>query len=243
MALPDVEVEGATIVVLGRFNPAIFSPAWLRLHNLIGAVEASEADVKMIIPPAAVFSTEWLSVDVRHDRMQLGTAMPQEVERLRDTAIGVLSVLPETPISAVGINRDVHWATPSREKYDWFGDELAPKKFWDRHLKLSGTQDLTIRAVRPDNWAGYILVSVQPSTLVKPCGVYAMVNDHALLRKVPSQPRSRADTPPIEAQDTIEPSRDLIPLALEVLRDEWPSRMVQADRVLGSLIHMSRERS
>jgi len=114
----------------------------------------------MIIPPTAVFSTEWLSVNVRTDRLQLATGMVQEFERLRDTAIGVLTVLPETPIFALGINRDVHWSVATRDQFDRFGDILAPKGPWDRHLKLSGTQDLTIRAVRPDKWAGYVMASV-----------------------------------------------------------------------------------
>ena len=141
------ELDGITVVVAGNFNPSIFSPAWFRLHDLIGETEAREATVQMIVPPAALFSTEWLSVQVTQERMALATAMPQEFERLRDTVVGVMTVLDQTPVQALGINRESHWATVSQSSYDQFGDQLVPKEFWSDFSTLPGTQSVTVRGI------------------------------------------------------------------------------------------------
>lgn len=39
------EIDGATIVLLGEFNPAIFQPAWFGQNGLIGAQEVKEAKI------------------------------------------------------------------------------------------------------------------------------------------------------------------------------------------------------
>lgn len=242
--MKGVEQEGTSIVVAGRFNPLIFSPAWLRLHNLVGAREAEEATVQFIVPPAAVFSTEWLNVDVREDRMQLATSMTKELDRLRDVAIGILEVLKETPIFALGINRDIHWRVPSAEQYHRFGDLLAPKEFWDRELTLSGTAHLTVQGVRPDLWAGFIRVMIQPSMVVQPQGVYAQFNDHFVLQKVATQPTDRSEVSVGSDQPLpVVPSPEHIPFALEILCDGWTRRLEHANRVLGSLLQLSNQGS
>jgi hypothetical protein len=38
-----VESFGSSIVVLGSFNPVIFSPDWLEFHKLIGKDDAASA--------------------------------------------------------------------------------------------------------------------------------------------------------------------------------------------------------
>jgi hypothetical protein len=232
-------IEGVTVAVVGRFNPSIFSPSWLRLHKLIGAREAEEANVTVIVPPAAVFSTDWLVVNVTEESLVLSTAMPQEYERLRDVALGILTVLDQTPIGAVGINRDVHWAPPGFSAYHAFGDALVPKEFWNKELRLPGTQDVTVQGVRPDLWDGYIRVTIQPSVRVEH-GVYARVNDHFILRKVDAQPRTRDDFLREEfRQPPLEPAAERIPLALEILRDEWAQRTAAADRIIELLISLA----
>jgi hypothetical protein len=229
------ELDGITIVVLGNFNPSIFSPAWFRLHNLIGAVEADEAKVQMIVPPAAVFATEWLSVQVLQDRMALATAMPQEFQRLRDTAVGILQILAQTPVNALGINWEHHWRAPDFDSYMEFGDVLAPKDVWS-DLNIPGTQDLTVRSIRNDHWSGWIDVTVQPSVRVAPFGVYARVNDHTWLQQVERQPQSRVDfLDDTFRQPPPQPSSELIPTLLTILRDEWEEREAFARDVLQTI--------
>jgi hypothetical protein len=234
-------MDGISIVVLGNFNPTIFSPAWFRLHNLIGKSEADEAQVQMIVPPAAIFATDWLSVQVTHDRLVLATIMRQEFERLRDTAVGVMTILDQTPIQAIGINRESHWTVEDRDTYDQFGDILVPKDPWDGALDLAGTQDLTVRGVRADNWAGWIDVTIQPSVRVAPFGIYTRVNDHSWLVEVDHQPSVRgAPGDPASVPDPPTASSTLIPHLLRILRDDWSRRLDDCDRIMGTVRALSR---
>jgi hypothetical protein len=235
------ELDGISIVVLGNFNPTIFSPAWFRLHNLIGKSEADDAQVQMIVPPAAIFATDWLSVQVTQDRLVLATIMPQEFERLRDTAVGVMTILDQTPIQAVGINRECHWASSDRETYDQFGDTLVPKERWSGVLNLAGTQDLTVRGVRADKWAGWIDVTVQPSVRVTPFGIYVRVNDHCWLVEVDHQPSARgAPAGAGSSASPPTPSSDLIPHLLAILRGDWSERLDNCDRIIKMVRTLSR---
>lgn len=236
---PEPEIEGASIVVLGRFNPSIFSPAWLRHHNLIGAKDEEAAEITVIIPPAAVFSTGWLSLDVTEDRLVLLTTHSYEYDRLRDVATGILSLLDKTPISGLGINHEAHWSVASRFAYDRFGDALVPKEYWAERISLPGTQDLTVRGVRTDAWAGHVAVTVQPSSRLEQ-GIYARVNDHYMLKRVDRQPQSRDDFLRPEFHPApIPPSEEAIPLALEILNEGWRDRLKFGSDLIWSLIKLS----
>jgi hypothetical protein len=210
------------------------------LHNLIGKSEADEAQVQMIVPPVAIFATDWLSVQVTQDRLVLATIMRQEFERLRDTAVGVMTILDQTPIQAIGINREAHWTAKDRDTYDQFGDILVPKERWDGALELAGTQDLTVRGIRADNWAGWIDVTIQPSLRVSPFGIYTRVNDHSWLVEVDYQPSARgAPGDPASVPDPPTPSSTLIPHLLRILRDDWSRRLDDCDRIIGMVRALS----
>lgn len=237
----EPEVQGITVVVVGRFNPAIFSPAWLRMNNLIGASEAERAQIQVIIPPAAVFAVDWLQVDVTEDRLVLATVTPQEQERLREIATGVLSLLTHTPVGAVGLNVEWHWKPPTLEAYHALGDALAPKEFWSELVSLPGTRDLTVEGVRTDEWAGAVRVTMQPSTRI-PHGVYARVNDHMVLSRVPRQPTSRQEMLDEElvAAQAMNLSAENMSLALEILKPEsWATRLESSRRILQSLVQLA----
>lgn len=240
--MKDLEIDGTSIVILGGFNPPIFSPAWLRLHRLIGEEEADKAEIQVITPPIAVFSTDWVHVDVRRDRLTISTAMSQDVDRLRDLAVSVLQILPEVPVAALGINKDVHWRAASEASFHQFGDTLAPKQFWKRNMVLPGTAGMQIQGIRPDEWAGWINVIVQRSSMVSPCGIYAQVNDHFWLKKVERQPVTRDEFSELSENNLVPAAhRDLIPLALEILRDRWNSRLERSAAVIADLVVLSRE--
>ncbi len=61
---------------------------------------------------------------------------------------------------------------------DWhsLGQRLVPRDNWDAVLEKPGMLDVQVRGVRPDDSAGSINVTVQPSVQVQP-GLFVAVND------------------------------------------------------------------
>ena len=64
------EIEGASIILLGKFNPAIFQPAWLSANNLLRKEEADIANIDVINPQVTSFSAAWLRIQVLAGRFQ-----------------------------------------------------------------------------------------------------------------------------------------------------------------------------
>lgn len=238
--MEELEIQGHTIVVLGKWNPSIFSPAWLRLNKLIGEEEQEASQVHFVVEPAASFQTDWLAVNVTHAQLVLATTMPSEYQRLRDTAVGILTVLGQTPVSAIGLNVEAHWKPSDYDEWHRFGDALEPKEFWEESLLLPGLQSLTTRGSRRDLWAGYQDVTIEPSIRI-PASIYARVNDHFWLRRVESQPASRAEffeekfrLPPVE------PSFENVGHALSILGDDWSGSLERSESLLRRLVALSR---
>jgi hypothetical protein len=236
---PVVQREGVQVVVLGNFNPGIFSPSWFAAHELIGEEQAADAELQVIMPRLASFRVGWLSCQVQDDRLILGTEDAQELESVRDAAVGILALLPHTPISMMGLNRYFHISFPSLEAWHRVGDLLAPKEVWEGVLTLPGMRDVTVEGVRDDEFAGAVVVSVQPSNIVKP-GVFVNRNDHYVLRVVDSQPSSREDfvREEFSQRNALPPSDTCIPIAINILNKKWTDSMRHADAVLGTVLKL-----
>ena len=121
------EYEAAIMVMVGAFNPTIFQPRWLGAQQLIRPEEAEHAKIVTIQPEVADFSTEWFQMQVLQNRFTLNTTDPGHYSALRDLAIAICTLLPHTPVSAIGINRAFHFQMPSNKAWHGIGDLLAPK--------------------------------------------------------------------------------------------------------------------
>ena len=176
-----MQIQGTSIVLRGSFNPAIFHPSWFASNGLIRRQEAEAAKVEIVHPKVAVFSAEWLQVNIAEDRFQVATTQEPFYEALRDLVSGVLDLLSHTPLSAMGLNRDFHYGLQSEAAWHGVGHRLAPKQDWEDVLEEPGMSSLTMQGKRPDHLEGYIRVKVEPSAQVK-YGVYVNVNDHYQLK-------------------------------------------------------------
>jgi hypothetical protein len=233
VSLPELAINGVGIVILGRFTPKIFSPGWLATEGLLGKEEAISAQLELIVPNASIFTAAWLRCEVTDNRLAVSTSDPLEFERLRDVALGVLSTSPHPPVAALGLNRDVHFAVPSAAEWHAIGDQLSAKGVWDGTLKLPGTRSLVLQGIRPDNFLGYVQITVEPSMRM-PMGVYVQQNDHYLLRRIESQAVTREDAWSMhqEGSSTIPPSPELISIAKEILTSKWADSMQRAEAVI-----------
>ena len=183
------EMDAISVVVVGNFNPAIFTPAWFALHELLPEGAATSAELEVAHPEITQFRSDWLNLEVRTDRFVAQTTQAPYI-RVCDLAVRVFKEhLPHTPIRAFGINREVHFCVHAAAERNQIGRALAPVKpwgTWGQQLGASGEQggmtSLTMTQVaikgRPSD--DRINVKVEPSKRVGDgtMGVYMQVNDH-----------------------------------------------------------------
>lgn len=188
MRLP-VQISGMSIVLVGHFNPMIFRPEWLQEKELLVGSDFEGTSVEIVHPEVVSLKLGWGQLIVDRDRFQAIINQEPSI-RVHDLVLGCFQRLPETPITAVGINRDVHFDCGSIDKRNHIGDVLAPKECWGDFLtaddqRLGGVRVLTVeqsipkhnRMYRLDGKPGWIRVQVEPSLRI-PSGVYVQVNDH-----------------------------------------------------------------
>jgi hypothetical protein len=199
--------------------------------DLIGQLEYDDSDVQIISPEITQFRCGWLVCSVTRDTMQFSTSNEEEFERLRDAMVGVLRILENTPIAAMGINRFVHFGIETPERWHSVGDTLVPKNYWEDVLILPGLRNLTLYGVRPDKQAGRIQIAIEPSNRM-PHGIEVTHNDHYDLRLVDSQPTDR-DLAFITTTETAESaSPDKIAIALDILRSDFQSSIDRSNRLI-----------
>jgi hypothetical protein len=183
----SVEIFGSSIVVLGSFNPAIFTPDWLERYELIGKEDADKARQGEIVVtrPLARFETDWFALQAKEDQLSI-TSNGALSPGLKDLSVGALALLPHTPIRAVGVNFFAHYKLTSIDEYHKIGDVLAPKEIWHRLFpsdkQASGLGNLTItvepakRGEKPST-RDKKNITIQPSSKVI-SGIYFVFNDH-----------------------------------------------------------------
>jgi hypothetical protein len=214
-----VTLEGVSIVVRGVFNPVLFTPAWFREAELIGADELEDSEITIISPDNTTFRVAWLEVTASQDHIQLQTTAVEEVQRLRDAAIGVLRTLEGYPANALGINRDMHTRYASPDALHRVGDAIAPKQLWEDVLEFAGMRSVVMWGARMDTWSGQTNVRVEPSMIVQP-GVYISVNEHFDLNTRDALPSSRDDAYSY-GEAGMEPTSDKRLAAIQILSDRW----------------------
>lgn len=183
------ELSDVQVILLGKFNPAILTPAWFALHDLLPEAVAETAELKVVHPDVAGFAAEWLQFDATHDRVTASTARDPYV-RLQDLILKLFEeLLHHTPLTAFGINRSVHFRVKNFDVRDRIGKLLAPIEPWgDLGSKLNlsdmhgGMTSLTMSQYEPGGRpeGGRINVTVEPSVRIAGglSGIYVRVNDH-----------------------------------------------------------------
>lgn len=128
------EVTSATIVAIGAFNPAIFTPDWLEGNGLVGKDDANgirDAANLVITRQVTVLEAESFALQIDEEKFQ-ATCKGVLTPALRDLVLGILELLPQTPIRALGQNFDTVFKFFDEAAYHRVGDVLAPKDIWEK---------------------------------------------------------------------------------------------------------------
>ncbi len=231
MRIPP-KISAASIVALGHFNPVIFGPDWLKDKEIVVGNDFENLQISIVHPEIVSYNMPWGNFQADRNILNIGTTR-EPLVRVHDFFVRCFQFLPETPIRAVGINREVHFETASEAARDHVGDVLAPKEFWGDFVqsegqKTGGVRSLTVeqsiakggRLLRADGTFGYIRARVEPSVpLDTRYGIFVEVNDHFDLTTPPdrlSNGRAVADLVAEQFERSIANSERLIDRVMEL---------------------------
>ncbi len=185
----DPIYNNVSVVMLGKFNPAIFTPAWFMFHEILPQHVVNNAELKIAHQELTMFSAEWLYLSIDRNRFEAQTQIAP-YSRLYDFLLRVFKEhLNHTPIEAMGINREVDFQVKSQVERDRIGKLLAPIEPWGKwkdKLELDseygGMSSLTMSQHHlPDRpQGGSVNITVRPSIRIpgSRSGISVNVNDH-----------------------------------------------------------------
>jgi hypothetical protein len=155
MAMPELVVDTASVVIRGIFDVKPLSPHDLAEQGLIDSSQLSDATQKFNTDEISIFETKRIRFFGNRELLQFTAQQADEFEPLRDFASGTIRLLNSPQLSVLGINRDVHFAVESAAKWHAVGDALVPKGIWEGLLSYPGMTSLTIQSKRDGKYSGF----------------------------------------------------------------------------------------
>ena len=225
----SVEIFGSSIVQVGSFNPSIFSVDWFETNKLIGQedAEAARGSASLLVSrQVSAFETDWFSLQVLENQLTLSSKGPL-TPAFRDIAESIATLLPHTPVTALGLNFLGHYKLSTEAEYHRFGDALVPKNIWNELIdvdnEFAGVGDVTVRVQRGERYKSvtepdHLNVQVQPSGRVK-FGVFLSCNNHreSFARMPGGKPTAQA--------------------ASGVIIEEWQALKLKAETIFDGLLN------
>lgn len=165
------------VVILGKFNPAIFHPLWYAHNDLIPREETDEASDVITSDEVSTFVVNAVHFQVERHRFGLTTKDASRAAYLRDLTVGSFTLLEHTPLTALGLNLDFRFSLPDVEAWHEIGHRLAPKEHWNGILESPGMRGITMEGTRSGCNADRISIRVQPASSFEH-GVFIGINQH-----------------------------------------------------------------
>lgn len=185
--MDKIERQGLYIVLNGNFNPAIFNPDWLFRHSLFDP-NLSEAQIEVITSSYAKFRISDFVFQITEEKFVL-QCLNEPFVKSGDLVASIFAeILPETPLSQLGINLAVHFKVGDWRRQRALGRLLAPIDVWqdwgmslesDSIERVGGLASLSMEEKTfGTNWHGHTRVTVEPSRKLAPgTGVFVQVNE------------------------------------------------------------------
>ena len=216
MASAVPEMESASIVLIGSFNPAILHPQWFAKQGLIPDSEAATATVDVVSPALTAVRFAWFTLEVMDSRFVARTADPAQYHALQECVSGIFTFLEFTPVAAMGLNSDRHVRAPTEDVWRLLEERLAPRGLWADILPgpregTSALQSLSVVGTRPDSPAVRLDVTIQPSQQF-PQGLFVATNEHFRFK---------------EGSNTTD--------AMTMLRDNWSGALAYSNEITSRL--------
>lgn len=222
------------LIFVGEFNPSIVTPDWLAQKALINADDLTVCRDSLQAHGRSrlmAFQSNWFRAQIIANQLSIAS-LDGATPRVADLAAGILTLLPETPVSAFGINFDSHIKVLSLADYHKIGDFFAPKEpFLEAIPSIQGEKtsaglvhltiamDTRSRDRMPDaaSLSNQKRITIEPSNAVSP-GIFCLYNHHVVVSSLPK-------TAPSDAVASV-----------EYMRAQWDSDMSEAKEIFKNLL-------
>ncbi len=169
------DISGHSIVLIGRFNPAILQPAWL---EAVGLLEGRDLQVhdQLIVPPLTALNFGWMSLEVTEDRAAFSVLEEATSPApLRDFVVDLFRILEHTPVFSLGMNHTLHFAL--RNGWQMVSAAAVPGGALEARFPDATLRSATWTLPRPDGLRGAVYLKLEPSQRL-PDGGWAEWNSH-----------------------------------------------------------------
>lgn len=226
----NAEIFTSAIVVVGDFNPAIFSPDWLERNNLIGEGDAAVAKnggtgrQPLVSHQVTNFETEWFTLQVIENQFSL-TSRGVLSPAFKDLVVGIFQLVPHTPVTAAGMNFIGQFKLKNKDEQHKVGDTFVPKDIWNTLYSdefFVGVENLSMRIQQGSRDEGATTKDEKRITLQRSSnftnGVGLSFNDHHDLTS--------------EVNETSSPAERLV----AIIDEQWESVWRDSERVFDQLL-------
>ncbi|MCP4408502.1 MAG: hypothetical protein GY807_12205 [Gammaproteobacteria bacterium] len=185
---PNV-IKSNSVVLLGDFNPAIFSPDWILRHLDFSVDDGEKPEIKFIHGEISDFMMSDIRFTTERNRFMI-TSASHDIELIASLALQMFNeVLVHTPMWAYGVNFEKHIDFVSHETRNKIGRELCPLEPWgswasdfdnaDPELN-SGLSNISMKKIHSKKPEIYEVFSIQPSNIsdMKGTGIFFKINNH-----------------------------------------------------------------
>lgn len=225
------EVISASVVAIGAFNPAIFTPDWLERNGLIGSDDANgmrAAENLVVTRQVTLLEAESFTLQVEQNKFTAsckGVLTPA----LRDLVIGIFELVSHTPIRALGQNFDTLFKFLDEASYHRVGDVLAPKSLWGNVYSADrfaiGLDKLIIKIQEGQRFEKFHSNNCRNIIVERGATSFPAINftynDHHELAENRADGRSQAED------------------AAEILRNEWETAWHDATQTFRQIIDLA----
>lgn len=169
----------SSIVFIGDFSPLILTPSWFIRNKLLPLEDFENITTTVSVKELTKFSLAAVSVDVQESTLILKSSEEHYDYLIRDLAEGILTLLPEFKVTALGLNRSLDLECSDLDFWHYLGDTLAPKNLWVDAIPESprvGLTNLQLQAQRESPEEGILNFSV--SWMNSPKWFHFSMNNH-----------------------------------------------------------------
>jgi hypothetical protein len=186
------DIDQSSVVFLGAFDVTKMHPNEEIIQDILTPADADHLRVTFLLPRDVIeFETQFLIVHVDRTRCSIQSRPSAPVpEKVIDFAAALLPEV-DVMVTAMGINRDLHFPVRDPAKYKGLRDKLINQNVLGSVLNDVLVRALIVESKRHDSDAGNIVTRVEASVLI-PQGLFIQVNDHTEF--LPPRPGSSFET-------------------------------------------------